>query len=146
MHDSALCMRHVGRAVAHVTFLPKAGQNASRARSPRDAGHFPPKRDCPAQSETVGQSAKAIMEGEQGESYNEIETYLTVVGTPRAQRTLTKELSQANKERARAKARAFCMGAWVPKILDVTGGALYLGGVPFFLRNFAWRCRISGGA
>ena len=38
-------------------FLPKAGQNASRARSPRDAGHFPPKWDCPAQSGTVGQSA-----------------------------------------------------------------------------------------
>ena len=41
------------------TFSSKAGQTASRSRLVRDTGQFPPKRDCPAQSGTVGQSVSA---------------------------------------------------------------------------------------
>ena len=37
-------------------FCPKRDKMRPAKRSPRDAGHFPPKRDCPAQSGTVGHS------------------------------------------------------------------------------------------
>ena len=50
MHDSALCMRHVGRAVAHVTFSPKRDcvprkVSAGRGTFPPKAGLSRPKRD-----------------------------------------------------------------------------------------------------
>ena len=43
MHDSALCMRHVGRAVAHVTFFPQSGTKCVPRKVCAGRGTFPPK-------------------------------------------------------------------------------------------------------